>query len=231
MQHEFIGGMFPYLVVWAYGATHTFYAPPSGAMMQVQQRLANTTASDCHPNYGHNKTGPDRCVDLYAERPGEVWHLDREDGWPVARLKNWLHSNARYWCVTYETVTPESAEDGDAAERGFVLGGGHEAPCDAVGEEWIAWCEENDVHSPLPEPDPLEDAEDTDARYLELRQLVTHYAGVRANGETVREDSDGRMDYTTGACTTRTLHLQGLTEEEMALVKRWCGGSLTKGGK
>lgn len=28
------------------------------------------------------------------------------------------------WRVTYETITPESAEHGDAEERGFMLPGG-----------------------------------------------------------------------------------------------------------
>lgn len=92
------------------------------------------------------------------------------------------------WRVTYDIVTHESAEHGDAAERGFV------SPV-------------FNTHFPVEECENVENLN----RNGDLNRLVRdcHEFGV-----TLNEDADwlynvdGRTDYRTGAVTTYAVHLE-----------------------
>ena len=46
----------------------------------------------------------------------------------------------RYFHVTYEIVTPESAEDGDAAERGYAKPHGWRFPLETMSDDDVKAC-------------------------------------------------------------------------------------------
>lgn len=80
------------------------------------------------------------------------------------------------WRVTYEIVTPESAAEGDAEERGFVLPYGWHVPADS----------DNDANMSLREALDLCDPQEDCGRWL--------------------VEIDGATDYMTGAVKTCALH-------------------------
>ncbi len=88
--------------------------------------------------------------------------------------------------VTYEIVTPESAEHGDAAERGFVLPGGwhEELPAHVFGEEA---------------------GKIKDECGLSLREAVDLVSLVEDSGHCFTE-IDERQNYNTGESEIRSLH-------------------------
>lgn len=83
--------------------------------------------------------------------------------------------------ITYEIVTPESAEHGDAAELGYAMPGG--------------WQFELDSMTP----------EDIEACALDLRQAVGMMSSCEDSGRWFTE-TDSDPDYSTGAETRRSLH-------------------------
>lgn len=101
--------------------------------------------------------------------------------------------------VTYEIVTPESAEHGDAEERGFVMPG-----------EW-----RDDIETAMRQPD--------DAYDLTLREAMQLCYPQEDSGSWWSE-CDGRQDYQTGAYETRSLHPpRGITSSSYARVTRLLG--------
>jgi hypothetical protein len=90
--------------------------------------------------------------------------------------------------VTYDIVTPESAEHGDTADHGFVLPGGWKHSCAAgpVGEAFIPV--KNECAMSLREAFDLIDT-----------------GALEDNGAWLSE-CDGRMDYRTGAEERRAFH-------------------------
>ncbi|MCQ4158746.1 hypothetical protein NON00_02240 [Roseomonas sp. GC11] len=96
--------------------------------------------------------------------------------------------------VTYEIVTPESAEEGDAAERGFVLPGEWRQSANEIG----------DVRMSL-----------RDAMRLAYPQEDCGNWWAEA---------DGRTDYETGAVETRCIHPpRNITAASYARVSRLLG--------
>ena len=81
--------------------------------------------------------------------------------------------------VTYEIVTPESAEHGDAEERGFILPG-----------EWRVSAEE---------------AMAGESVNMGLREAMQLCYPQEDSGSWFTE-CDGRQDYRTGAYETRSIH-------------------------
>lgn len=79
--------------------------------------------------------------------------------------------------VTYEVVTPESAEQGDAESRGFVLPGG-----------WRV--------------DVTDDSDDVG---MSLREALRLASPQEDSGSWFSE-VDGRVNYRTGAVETRSIH-------------------------
>lgn len=101
--------------------------------------------------------------------------------------------------VTYEIVTPESAEYGDAAERGFVMPG-----------EW-----RDDIETAMTQP--------RDAYDMTLREAIGLAYPQEDCGRWWTE-SDGRQDYRTGAVETRSIHPpENITAASYARVSRLMG--------
>lgn len=96
--------------------------------------------------------------------------------------------------VTYEIVTPESAEHGDAESRGFVLPG--------------EWCAE------------INDAGDVGMTLREAMRL----ASPQEDCGSWWCEVDGRTDYRTGAVETRSIHPpSNITAASYARVSRLLG--------
>lgn len=96
--------------------------------------------------------------------------------------------------VTYEIVTPESAEHGDAESRGYVMTGG--------------W------HGPASTP------EDYKAVEMSLREALNLIGCLEDSGSWFSE-TDGREDYRTGDHEYRALHPpEGITAASYARLKR-----------
>lgn len=99
------------------------------------------------------------------------------------------------WNVTYEIVTYESAEHGDAEERGFV------------GEHGIKW--------------PIEECREH-GQHLRTGTLSDLIHDCENFGVTFNKDTDwlycvdGRTDYRTGAVTTYAVHLETETAKRNA---------------
>lgn len=81
--------------------------------------------------------------------------------------------------ITYETVTPESAEQGDAADRGYIMDGGFHVD--------------------------VETDADRDAAAYDLRGALSHLSGLEDCGRWFSEVDD-RIDYQTGETERRSLH-------------------------
>lgn len=96
--------------------------------------------------------------------------------------------------VTYDVVTPESAEHGDVAERGFVLPGNWHASVDDPGEAAMS-----------------------------LREAVRLCYPQEDAGSWFAE-CDGRVDYRTGAEERRSLHPpRNITPASYARLARLLG--------
>ena len=99
--------------------------------------------------------------------------------------------------VTYEIVTPESAEHGDAAERGFVEPGEWKTPI----EESLAG---NDLHT------------------MSLRDAMRLCYPIEDSG--FWWTGEASQDYQTGAYETRAIHPpRGITASSYARVSRLLG--------
>jgi hypothetical protein len=100
--------------------------------------------------------------------------------------------------VTYEIVTPESAEHGDAESRGFVLSG-----------EWRA-----DVDEVMANPGLVD---------MTLREAMQLAYPQEDSGKWWTE-CDGRQDHRTGAYETRSIHPpENITASSYARVTRLLG--------
>jgi len=104
--------------------------------------------------------------------------------------------------ITYETVTPESAEHGDAAERGYVQSGG-----------WLHKLEDVDM------------TRDGAALTFDLRGALRVMGCCEDSGSWFTE-ADGRQDYRTGSETRYGLHPpRGITGASYSRVRRLLGAS------
>ena len=101
--------------------------------------------------------------------------------------------------VTYEIVTPESAEYGDAAERGFVT----------PGERY------DDIDTAMKQPH--------DAYDMSLREAIG-LAYPQEDSGSWWSEVDGRHDYRTGAEERRSIHPPAnITAASYARVARLLG--------
>lgn len=99
--------------------------------------------------------------------------------------------------VTYEVVTPESAEYGDVAERGWVDDDGTDWGYDPEDERTLAEQVARYIGSPV-EP-----------------SCYPHWVPG-----TWYTDADGSINYTTGAERRQSYHLGGMTRDEQQDVYR-----------
>jgi hypothetical protein len=119
--------------------------------------------------------------------------------------------------MTYEVVTPESAEDGDFADHGFAEPGGwtysiadesFEERCKSVGRDQA-------LKDMTPEPEEF----DTVAEAVEF---LSHYGPFEASCYPLCKSgghdcwvtqADSDVDYSTGAETRLSFHLEGVSRE------------------
>lgn len=129
-----------------------------------------------------------------CEADGNPCEADLEE---LARLRLYLESVVRArFRVTYDIVTPESAEIGDYAEAGFVTPGGWKVPALSAGVN------------------------------MRLREALDLFSAgaVEDSGRWLTE-SDARRDFETGAEERRALHPpEGITPASYARLKRLVGG-------
>ena len=139
----------------------------------------------------------------------------------------------RSYTVTYDRVTPESAEDGDTSEAGFYVAGGwhhdmkHEPSPSESPEAAELWESTKAAATCAVEPDEydIEDAGGEESRAavaLMVRVLRDEGASEPScsNGgpDTWYTTPDGHEDYTTGERTTYSYHLNGWTEAEQRAI-------------
>jgi hypothetical protein len=111
--------------------------------------------------------------------------------------EGWSLNMRAMCCVTYEIITPESAEEGDAAERGFVHENG--------GED---------------ELERIENASDYEMPLRSAMRLIDCVEDSN-NGRDFHGVSEHCTDYRTGAVTTYSLHLpENITSASFERVKR-----------
>ena len=100
----------------------------------------------------------------------------------------------RTYSITFDVVTPESAEHGDFAETGYIV-----------------------------KDRPIVIDEDCDAITAAVKLIQDNCGHVEASCSTIDRytswiQSDGGMDYSTGAETRHNVHLEGYSDAEMVAV-------------
>jgi hypothetical protein len=114
--------------------------------------------------------------------------------------------------MTFEVVTPESAEDGDMADHGFAEPGGwqysiadeaFEARCKAVGRDQA-------LKDMTPEPMEFEDTEEAVDFLAGYGSFEASCSPLCDNGHCWLTQADSDTDYSTGAETRLAFHLEGV---------------------
>ena len=133
----------------------------------------------------------------------------------------------RTYHVTYDIVTPESAEDGDYAESGWIDSRGWhcQAPDGCVGQAYIDWCKTQDLDHII-EPDEYDikeyDGESEAAVALMVR--VLRDAGAYEHSCSAFDGrgwyrSYGEQDFRDGSTESRAFHFEdGWTDEEKRAI-------------
>lgn len=147
------------------------------------------------------------------------------------------------YCITYDITTPESAEDGEYAEGGFVIDGYDiELPAGFVGDVAARWraennpdvvlepADENDVEEwaydacgiePLygHEGDPIRGSVPNDLRIAYAAWVVVDSEGVdEDNGSGSFYGNSFDQDFRTGAERRIAVHFDGLTDVQLRLL-------------
>ena len=116
--------------------------------------------------------------------------------------------------MTYDIVTPESAEYGDVAETGFAAPGGWTFPVrDEDGEVMSA----RKAGEGQPVWDETDVDEDEDV-LEEAARFITQYGGVNAGGGPTSDSyytMDSEEDFQTGARKSYGFHLEGFSKDEL----------------
>lgn len=126
--------------------------------------------------------------------------------------------------MTYEVVTPESAEDGDFADHGFAEPGGwtysiadesFEERCEKVGRDQA-------LKDMCPEPEEFDSIGDA-------VEFLSHYGPFEAScyplctsggHDCWLTQADGDQDYSTGAVTRLSFHLEGIKRKKRLKILR-----------
>lgn len=124
---------------------------------------------------------------------------------------------------TYEIVTPESAEEGDAEERGFLSTSGQQLPLDYADLQQSRPADE-DIQN------PVSGAEEAAKMILDELGFIEPSSSSWHKGVWYSQ-ADGDPDYATGAETRKAAHLYGFSEREEywvwqlinAQLRRWRG--------
>ena len=107
-------------------------------------------------------------------------------------------------CFTYDVVTPESAEDGDVAERGFYESGGWQYQVPGTGDVY---------EKPVWKPG-------------KLRCFIKTARDLGCAGDCGRwfESGGEDTDYRTGETTSYAAHIEGCTRSTYARIARLLRG-------
>ena len=114
--------------------------------------------------------------------------------------------------ITYDIVTGESAEHGDAAERGYWMPGGWTYPTPDDPTEYAAWlADEYDIQN-----DDIRDVAE-----CAIYDGFTVEEGTRwlvwRGGDWMAETADG-----VAGCETRNMHKgDDITDEDWATIRSW----------
>lgn len=130
------------------------------------------------------------------------------------------------YVITYDEVTPESAEEGDFSDHGFVCGGWDVSTRDApVGADFKAWCAEQGVEDYPIEADEEEGESDAEAIVATMRAMgfdrysePNMWGGSGPQPAYAYTKDDGYTDYSTGATRRETFHIQGVSDEVLREV-------------
>ena len=130
----------------------------------------------------------------------------------------------RGFAVTYEVITPESAADSDAADRGYLVDGWQHSTVEMHSEhaEELRLLRDQSVM----ELEPDEDETVVDAAHKMLRREgVVEASASPASGPTADSWFSGASseDFRTGEGTIRSYHPVGLTDDEVREVARRLG--------
>lgn len=152
------------------------------------------------------------------------------------------------YSITYDKVTPESAEEGDFSEHGFISPGGYEHPIPdgLVGVEFSAWCAEMGPFDTVIEPtdggDIPEWAIDAADCWRDIYQghngtqrddvgdislalacfeILRDLGGVEDNGDGSFYEIDAANDrdyFEKGEEKRRCVHFEGLSDVQLRLL-------------
>jgi hypothetical protein len=119
-------------------------------------------------------------------------------------------SNTIKISMTFETVTPESAEDGDVADHGFAEPGGWEYSI--YDDAFHARVDKDGLDVALkemtPEPLEFEDVEEAVDFLKGYGSFETSCSPVCDNAHCWLTQADGDTDFGTGAVTRLSFHLK-----------------------
>ena len=148
----------------------------------------------------------------------------------------------RTYCVTYEIITPESAENGDVSERGFCDLGSHSRqiplPPDLCGDAVKAWSAQFDFDVEVtpedwPDWDPPPPTSSVQWMYPEVHESyacaramakilldagATETSGSRHSTGDWYTATDADQDWRDGSTTSYSYHLDGWTPDEERLI-------------
>lgn len=125
------------------------------------------------------------------------------------------------YVITYDEVTPESAEDGDFSDHGYVVGGWDVSTRDApVGADFKAWCTEQWVEDYHIEADEEEGESDAEAIVATMRgkgfdrySEPNMWGGNGTQPASAYTKDEGCIDYSTGTTRRETFHIDGVSDD------------------
>lgn len=134
------------------------------------------------------------------------------------------------YSITYETVTPESAAEGEAAEYGYIIDGNQYPIADIMA---ITDKAERDRQYPTQtEVEPNTDIDDLtsdEALASGCQAILTRYCATEPSCHPMTPDDyahcwfteyEPDVDYATGAETRRAVHFDGMTREIFSILIR-----------
>lgn len=129
------------------------------------------------------------------------------------------------YCITFEIVTHESAENGDVASRGFVSGSWDvEIPDGLCGPEFIAWRDEQKIDVTVNADDWINDPTDPLALERAMADVILRKGAFQTSGVPWQPgdwySTDPDQNFETGAYRTESVHLHGWTENQEFIINR-----------
>jgi len=115
-------------------------------------------------------------------------------------------------CRTYDVVTPESAENGDTAEHGFILPGG-----------WTFDLNVPEVSKDVEEHPELYWVPVTPGDVRAAVEWAQEHGCIRDNGDGSFYSEDPDVDYATGEATSYAIHFNGFSDRALRIMAKVIG--------